>query len=193
MDKTFHGVRIGAPAATLLNLRFEQVARDGQGATKISKWRLDDGNDISATYDTERDRILYVEVDWNGNEAAERVGIDGLKFGKTTLQEIRELFGSNGFSYVDHMMFNTVRDIVTFNAFELVDTPSIVVVFITKIPDVKDLARRLNAGGREEQLGISDQFILVSVAVADEPYLDKIWGTKKIYDPASRPIKLGLR
>ena len=95
-------------------------------------------------------------------------------------------------------MLNAGRDIVTFNAFELVDTPSIVVVFITKIADAGGLSQRLNEVGREEQMGISEQFTLVAVAVADEAYFDEIWARRNLRcrkrsHQTSHPIMMRLR
>lgn len=190
MDRAFHGVRIGAPIATLQRIGLQPIDRGGSGAVKITKWKLDNGNELSVTYDSVQDRILYMEVDWNQKTSAMSVGIGKLVFGRSTLQQVRRLYKSNGFSYANHMMFEIEGDIVTFNAFELKRTPTLVVVFITKIS--AETRRHISTLPEEKQvLGeIGDHFKLDAIAVADESYLDEIWGSEKVYDPKSIAITL---
>jgi hypothetical protein len=190
MDRAFHGVRIGAPIATLQKLGLKPIDRSGSGSVKVTKWRLDNGNELSVTYDSVQDRILYMEIDWNGKTSGMSLGMGKLLFGRSILQQIRRLYKSNGFSYANHTMFEIEGDIVTFNAFELRQTPTIVVVFITKIS--AETRQHISTLPEERQvLGeIGEYFKLDAIAVADESYLDQIWGDNKIYDPKSIAIDL---
>lgn len=190
MDRAFHGVRIGAPIVSLQSLGLTPIGRSGSGAVKITKWRLANENELSVTYDSVQDRILYMEIDWSQEQAGRALGMGGLMFGRSTLGQIRRLYKSNGFSYANHMMFEIAGDIVTFNAFELKRTPTIVVVFITKLSG--DTQRHISTLPLEKQvLGeIGEHFKLDAMAVADESYLDEIWGKDKIYDPRSVPVEL---
>lgn len=63
MDKAFHGIRIGAAIQSMYKLGLNLLDRNGAGAIKITKWEQKNGNEMSVTYDSEHDRILYVEVD----------------------------------------------------------------------------------------------------------------------------------
>lgn len=113
-----------------------------------------------------------------------------LLFGRSSLQQIRRLYESNGFSYAKHAMFEIDGAIVTFNAFELKRTPTIVVVFITRIS--AETRQHISTSPEANQLlgEIGEHFKLVAIAVADESYLDQIWGCDKIYDPNSVAIRL---
>jgi hypothetical protein len=190
MDRAFHGVRVGAPIHTLQMLGLKPIDRGGSGSIKITKWQLDNGNEMSVTYDSVQDRILYMEVDWSQKTSGMSLGMGGLLFGRSTLKQIRRLYESNGFSYVKHVMFEIDDGIVTFNAFELRRTPTIIVIFITKLSD--QTQHHISTLPPEKQvLGeIGEHFKLDAVAVADESYLDDIWGNEKIYDPKSTPIEL---
>jgi predicted outer membrane lipoprotein len=189
MDRAFHGVRIGAPFVSLQNLELHQIARSGSGAIKMTKWKLDNGNEMSVTYDSVRDRILYMEIDWSEKPQGITLGMNKLQFGRSTLRQVRDIYNSNGFSYANHMMFSGEEGIATFNAFELKKTPTIVIVFVTKLSKtterhIASLPEKLEANA------ISGYFKLVAVVVADERYLDEIWGSEKIYDSNSVPISL---
>jgi len=164
------------------------MARNGDGKIKMTKWRLASGNELSVTYDSEQDRILYAELDWDFKPGSVDSGIAGLRFGASTLEHVRKKFNSNGFSYVKHMMFQTENGLVTFNAFELKRTPSIVVVFVSLLRNTSSLGPHPSDKRLSNEIG--KLFTLVAAVVADESYLDEIWGNNKIYDPTSTPIKL---
>lgn len=190
MDRAFHGVRVGAPISSLQKLGVTPADRSGSGAVKVTKFLLSSGNELSVTYDSIQDRILYMEVDWNQKTAASKVGLGALRFGKTTLQQIRRLYKSNGFSHAKHIMFEIEKDIVTFNCFELKQTPTIIVVFITKLSSAT--RNYIETLPPEKQVvdEIGQYFKLDAIAVADESYLDELWGYEKIYDPKSVSIVL---
>ena len=190
MDRAFHGVRIGAPITTLQKIGLKPIDRSGSGAIKITKYLLENGNAMSVTYDSVQDRILYMEIDWNQQTSGMDLGLGALRFGSSTLQQIRRLYKSNGFSYARHMMVPIADEIVAFNAFELNRTPTIIVVFITKLS--RDLRQHI-AGLPEDQQAIAkigEHFTLDAVVVAGERYLDEIWGKDKVYDPKSMGIQL---
>lgn len=84
MDHAFHGVRIGASAKTLQKLKLKQINRSGSGAIKMIKWALPNGNELSVTYNSETDRVVYVEVDWCRKPSAFKTGLTKHKFGVTS-------------------------------------------------------------------------------------------------------------
>lgn len=190
MKDTFLGIKIGDKSSIVHKLEYERISRGGEGQIKHIKWKLKTNNELSITYDSRQNRILYMELDWLKNEGDKEVGIDNFMFGQTTLEDIRKSFNSNGFSHAEHMMFDLEGEIVTFNAFELENTASIIVVFVTSI-SLEDKAL-IDTRPHEQQVmgAIGKYFKLVGVVVSDENYLDEIWGHKKLYDPESRPIRL---
>lgn len=190
MEKAFYGVRVGGPIQPAYDLNFERLLRKGDGTIKSIKWLLPNSNEFSVSYDSEQDRIRQIEIEWSGNEQGKEVGISDFRFNETTLQDIRKSFNSNGFSYATHVMYRGDDGVVTFNAFELAETPTLIVVFKTLLPyKVKE---KIDLLPKEKQkLGqIGEHFNLIGVSVADETYLDEVWGEVKIYDPKSNPITL---
>jgi hypothetical protein len=190
MNRAFYGIQVGGPIQPAYKLDFERIIRKGKGVTKYIQWKLPNFNQFSVSYNSEQDRIRKIDLEWGGSVNGSEVGISDFKFGETTLQEIRDRFGSNGFSYAGKVIYTTDEGIVTLNAFELRDTPTIIVVFETLISN--EAKAQIDLLPREKQvLGkIGDKFTLVGVSVADEVFLDDEWGKVKIYDPESNPIVL---
>ena len=85
-------------------------------------------------------------------------------------------------------MFKTPEGVVTFNAFELKSTPTIVVVFVTLLQNTSSVGP--DPSPEQIKAAVGGLFKLVAIAVADESYLDQSWGAKKLYDPKSIPIQL---
>jgi hypothetical protein len=190
MEHAFHGVRIGASAKSLQKLKIKQIDRSGSGAIKMTKWALPNGNDLSVTYNSVTDRIVYMEVDWCKKQSALSTGLAKKQFGITSLSDIRKAFKSNGFTYVNRVFHKTPEELVCFNAFELQNTPNIIAVFITSISQEEQNNIRAVQSDEEKLDRVGDSFKLDAIALGDEAYLDEIWGTEKIYDPTSHPIKL---
>jgi hypothetical protein len=189
LDRVFGGVRIGASVASLQKINKRPIDRAGEGAIKTTKWRLDSGNEMSVTYDSEQDKILFMEIDWNHEASGINLGVNGLKFGTSTLRQIRRRYGNNGFSYANFFMRPIADGFVTVNAFELKATPKTVVVFITKL--CGDSVRRVSELPEQKQLALMAEFFkLDAIIVADEAYLDEIWGSEKAYDPGGVPISV---
>lgn len=190
MEKAFFGIHVGGPIQPAYDLDFPRLLREGDGVYKSIKWQLPNSNTFLVTYDSEKDRILRIEIEWGGQDEGRDVGISNFRFGETRLQSIRDTFMSNGFAYAVHMMSQTKKGVVTYNAFELKDTPTIILVTKTIIPyEVKDEIDKLPP---EKQVmgAIGSYWTLIGVSVADESYLDHEWGEVKIYDPESKPISL---
>ena len=175
MDDAFYGIRVGGQAV---------------GSRKTLKWLTPEGNYLTTTFDSHDNRVLQIVVDWGGRDAQPETGISDFAFGQTTLQDIRDRFDSNGFAYAMKMMHETDGGIVTYNAFELKDTPSIIVVFKTMLGDDDRVYIETLPPERQVLGEIGAYFRLVGITVADEDFLDSIWGKNKIYDAKSAPIAL---
>jgi len=190
MKKAFYGIRVGGPVQPAYDLNFERLFRKGDGAIKSIKWCLPNLNEFSVSYDSEQDRIRQIEIKWGGNEQGKEVGMSGFRFNETTLRDIRRSLNSNGFSYATHIMYSGDNGVVAFNAFELAETPTIIVVFKTLLPYEAKEKIDLLPQEKQEFGQIGEYFRLIGVSVADEAYLDDVWGEEKIYDPKSNPIAL---
>lgn len=190
MDRTFYGVKVGGSIQPAYSLNFERIIRKGKGVTKYIQWKLPNSNRFAVSYNSEQDRIRKIDLEWGGGSNGKDVGISDFRFGETSLQEIRDRLGSNGFSYASKVMYTNDEGIVTLNAFELKDTPAIIVVFETLISNATKA--KIDFLPREKQVlgAIGDKFILIGVSVADEVFLDDEWGKVKLYDPVSNPIVL---
>jgi hypothetical protein len=138
------GVRLGASPVTIESLPYTPVAREGRGAIKVSKFKLEDGNDLSVTFNSKVNRIVFVELDWNTSSQASQTGVPGLVFGRTTLAEIRRRHGSNGFTWKSVGMQRDGDRVLAFNAYEIRDKPGGVVVYVTavKIAEFQVVGRR---------------------------------------------------
>ena len=180
------GIRIGEQASVLKKLNLEPIARDRMGSLDTAKYRLANGNDLSVTYETPAGRIVYLECDWNRNQEGAATDFPGFQFGTTTLEKIRLTNGSNGFSYKSNAMNRAGGVLFTFNAYTIKDKQGLVVVFVTSL-NIAELRKRRdnNEPGSED---VARSLTLEAVILAEETYLDQIWGKEKVYDKEAKPI-----
>jgi hypothetical protein len=181
--QTLNGVKIGSSPSTLEALQLQPIAREGRGDIKITKFKLSSGNLLSVTYDTRVDKILYIETDWNEMPNARTTGLPGLAFGATTLDDIRRKNGSNGFTWQRMGVQRDGDRLITFNAYEVRQKPGSIVVFVNML----NISEYKAAGSDEKQM--SSFLKLHAVILANERYLDQIWGEAKVYDGTSQPIR----
>jgi hypothetical protein len=190
LDIAFYGIRVGDTVDSVNKVALTMTGQSGTGTYKTKSWALPNNNTLVATYNGAENRVVRVEVEWNGNPASRESGLSNFSFGKTTLQDIRERYSSNGFAYARNIMFKRKEGIVTYNAFELSNTPSIIVVFRTRLSyHDKESIDRLEP--EQQQLGKIGQFFkLTGIIISEEGYLDHEWGNEKLFDPKSKPIML---
>ncbi len=183
------GIKIGDPMEVIEDIDLPRIARDGYGIIKICKWQMSNGNELSATYNSRQNRVIYVEIDWNHKPASADSGLSNFRFGITTLKDIRKALGSNGFSYAQTAFRGTDDKLATFNAFEIKNYPNQIIVFVTSLSISGERKKLLSADN------IAEHLKLEAVILADEEYLDEIWGQEKIYDKDSKAIfqELGLK
>lgn len=131
-------------------------------------------------------RIVYLECDWNRNAEGVATDFPGFKFGVTTLEEIRIANGSNGFSYKRNAMNTAGGELFTFNAYSIKDKPGLIAVFVTalNIAELRKLRDNKEPGAED----VAKNLRLDAVILAEETYLDGIWGKEKVYDKQSKPI-----
>jgi hypothetical protein len=143
------------------------------------KYRTKNGNDFSITF--ENDKVVYMENDWLLQQGGKKPLFTNFTFGETSLADIRNKFGTNGFTYSNRLFSSTNTHLVSFNCFELDTDKNEVFVAITGIAiEGKDQVNENN---------ISEKLKLLAIIIADKKYLDKIWGEEKVFDKNYKKIK----
>jgi hypothetical protein len=183
------GIRIGEPASVLDKLNLQPTARAHMGSMDTVKYKLVNGNELSVTYESPAGRIVYLECDWNGNPESVATDFPAFKFGITTLEKIRLANGSNGFSYKSNAMNAANGELFTFNDYSIEDKPGLVAVFVTSLNIAELRKRRDNKEPGADD--VAKNLTLEAVILAQETYLDEIWGKDKISDPEAKPIRWG--
>jgi hypothetical protein len=187
LGQSISGLHVGDSRTAVEGLKLKSIAKENQGSTETTKFRLANGIDLSVTLDIRKNRIVYIETDWNQTPEGAASDFPGLKFGSSTLEDIRKTNGSNGFSYRTTAMGESNGNLITFNAYRIENKPGIVAVFVTAL-NIAELRKKI--GNREPtQADLSGNLKLDALILADESYLDEIWGKEKTYDPANTPIK----
>jgi hypothetical protein len=168
------GLRIGNPLSQVTTIGLTPVAKNQTGPFTVMKWAFPDGNELSVTASS-NGVIDYVESDWGERQAGTVTDFPGLIYGKTTLSELRQMFGSNGFAFAQHGGAVKVKDgVVMINSYEV---GSIVATFVTKI-----------SGNPSRSQAMSGDAVLVALSIADPGYANSVWGART-YDQAYHPIE----
>jgi len=167
-------IKIGAPKTSLEKIKLEKVADDGD----MVKYRTQNGNDFSVT--TENGKVVFMENDWLQDPKGTQPLLPGLTFGKTTLRDIRQKFGTNGFVHNHASHMETETHLIMLNCFEFDSPNNEILVTITKV------AKNANV----TEATVAQELKLDAVIIADKSYLDKIWGEEKTFDPNNKKIKL---
>jgi hypothetical protein len=173
-DIAMLGVKINDNQKSLDKLKLEIVAKEDN----MIKYKTENNNDFSVT--TENGKVVYMENDWLQDPSSRQPLFSNFTFGKTTLKEIRDKFGTNGFTYKSKGSFKTDTDLITFNCFEFDSKNNEILVTITKVS--------LSEAVTEEN--IASKLKLDALIIADKSYLDEIWEKEKVFDPNFKKIKL---
>ena len=144
----------------------------------IVKYRTKNGNDLSVTF--ENNMVVYMENDWLLQPAGAKPLYSNFTFGKTSLDDIRKEYGTNGFTYVNRSIYTTETDLIAFNCFEFDSKKNEVLVVITGVSMADEDVNVDN---------ISKKMKLLAIIIADKAYLDKIWGEEKIFSGNYKKIK----
>jgi len=180
------GIEVGDPPTLLDKLNLKAVAHVTQGSTDSTKYVLPNGDELSVTSDSQAKKIVYVEHDWSRGSANTPADFPGFTFGVTTLEEIRKVTHSNGFTYRRNAMGAAAGEFFTFNAYTLANKPDLVVVFVTAF-NVSEVRNAL--GGRNPSRDEMARYLkLDGLILAREDYLDQLWGVEKVSDPENKPI-----
>jgi 3',5'-cyclic AMP phosphodiesterase CpdA len=172
------GIHIGENLAAVSRIGIPPTAKNQIGPQTIIKWRFPLRDELSVTAMIDTGKIVYIEYDWGGNSRTSLTDFPNFQFGTTTLTEIREKLGSNGFTFDKNPAGPFPDGIVLSNGYEIIDTDAIV-IFVTKI--------WFQDNPKDDLLTIANYAKLVAIILADGTYLRRTWG-KISADPAYRPI-----
>jgi hypothetical protein len=112
-----------------------------------------------------------MESEWNGKSDETGCDLHGLKFGVTTLTELRKRFGSNGFGFKERgPAMRTADGVVMFNSLEVGTS---VVTFVTKVKAVEYGA----AKERDKSVEIGDFARLDAISIAGPECARSEWAT----------------
>ena len=172
-DISMLGLKIGDNQKSLDNIELKVDVKEGN----MIKFKTENGNDFSIT--CQKGKIVYMENDWLQDVNGKQPLYSDFQFGQTTLRDIRNKFGTNGFTYNSRRAFSTDKDIIQFNCFEF-DSPNCeIFVVITKVSLTENVTED----------NVADLCKLDAIIIADKSYLDKEWGKDKSYDNNYKKIK----
>jgi hypothetical protein len=146
----------------------------------LFRWVLPDHNSFRAAVDPEGE-IVYLESSWGHQSDNTACDLAGLKFGVTTLADLRKRFGSNGFAFKKRPHVTTTDDgVMLLNSWE---AGNVVVTFYTRI-NAADYAR-VKASGESDA---APDAKLEAISLANAAYAKSEWG-EPVYDPAYKKIE----
>jgi hypothetical protein len=168
------GIKINDSQTVLKKIKLKVLAKEDGAIKYLTK----NGNEFSITM--ENGKVVYLEEDWSHKLTSSQSSFPNLIFGKTSLNKIRSIFGSNGFFYNNQYGNKTGTELMMFNCFEFNSSNNEVLVIITKIA-LKNKATEDNIG---------DKLKLDAIIIADKNYLDEIWGNDKEFEPDYKKINI---
>lgn len=182
------GIAIGTDISSLSVMGLPPAAREDTGKYVTENYRLADGNELRVTYARDESRIVYLETQWGGSKSGTATDLEGFTYGKTTLRDLTDRVGSNGYTYsgrpTEH--FSEEGALISLNSYELEEAGAQVITFVTRIPPERVAYLDGNKGGAKAD----KEFKLVAIILADPAYLDEVWGSGKVHDENYKPIKL---
>jgi hypothetical protein len=151
------------------------------GQMDVFKWRLAKGNLFTAMVDANGE-IEYLESDWGGKGEDTGCDLAGLRFGVTTLADLRKRFGSNGFGYKGRPHVRQNEDgVVLLNSYEV---ENVVITFYTRI-SAPDYAKIQASDGKESG---EEYAKLDGISLANAAYAKLEWGNR-VANPAYKKIE----
>lgn len=155
--------------------------RDKYKGNDLLRWILPDNNVLRATVDP-KGEILYLESAWGHKSDETGCDLAGLKFGATTLADLRTRFGSSGFAYKKRPRMTTTDDgVELMNSWE---AGGVVVTFYTQISQA-DYAKAQAAGTGDAAAGYAKLF---AISLTNAAFGKSEWGDR-VYDPAYKKIE----
>lgn len=168
------GMSLGDPISETRKLGSEPVAEQIDGPLIIQKYELPSGNTISLTAFRKSEKIVYIELNWGGTTSGQLTDIGAFRFGTTTLSEIRQTFGSNGYAHKERIAVPLTDGVAYFNSYGVAPEGSEALTFVS-----------VTGVGGDPANAILDTIIL-----SDAAFQGAYWGEDKVFDPAYSPVVL---
>ena len=174
------GFTVGEPVASVKGSRPAPADVSPIGSDVAMKWRDAHGSAVSVTVAGDTKQTVFIEHDWGGAPVDNDAGIAGLRFG-TTLDDLRRHFGSNGFGFRTNAVFIANNMLLGTNCYEAAGRPGVTLALVTGQPIATvDRAHPAIERGR-----------LVAVILARTRYLERMWGSDRLFDPGYHTVDLG--
>lgn len=180
--QSLSGLHVGDDVGATASLGARPSATQRMGEFTVSKWTLQNGNDLSVTASRSGRKIVFLESDFGGVRSGLASDYPGLSFVRTNLADIRSRFGSNGFAFLKGPAGMTQAGLVQANCYHVAGSVGTVACFITlvKSADEEEVIASPSSVARLAKL--------TSIILADQKYLEGIWGRGKLLDPDQKPI-----
>ena len=173
--QSFGGVKIGDPATAVAGFT-GPVTLGSQGADRFAKFTMPDGHELSLTT-RNQGPIIYMETSRNPGVPAIAPAGPGVSFGATTRGDLRTLLGNDGFTYVSRTQVPFGIGTTYFLSYDLVNQPGVVVTFAFHLTPAR------------YPLG-ADAALLDSIVVAQDWYLNEIWGPARSISTSNAAVVL---
>ena len=182
------GISIGDDISTLSILGRPPSTKENIGDYTSEKYSLKEGVRLHLIYSRNDKKILYIATDWEDLKTSIPRDFEGFIYGKTTLKDLNDKTGSNGYTYTEipPLPDSDNGSMISLNSYDLEDSNNQVVTFIMRVTPSR--TRYLNENNIST--GMDDEFKLASIILADSSYLTQIWGQNKTRDTSYKPIRL---
>ena len=178
------GVTLGADKSSLAALGAKPAAEEQREDQNIVRFSREGQPDLSVTWLTSTQSIVFIELDWAAGSVPAATGIRDFQFGATTLADIRTVLGSNGFGYKNvSVMQNDDGSLALLNCYDIAGETDHVIVFITVIATE-------NATSELAPADVGEFAKLSSIIVSKKAYLSSLWGNETVSDDGNVSITL---
>ncbi len=162
---TVEGITIGDPIEALDTIKLEKINSDvDENDVTYTSFNTRNNNYLSIT--TMGDKIVYIENDWPNESSGKQPVFTDFIFGETTLFDIVDFFGEEGFSYKGAEIVIQDTEVLFLNCFEINKGVILAIVTSAHLP--------IN----QTQEHYYKEFKLKGVILSDRKYLGEIWGTE---------------
>src|SRR5262245_19225212 len=95
--QSIEGFKVGDDMRTAAKTHPRPSVVGPQGSYAAFRWNEAGRNTVSVTASPDTGKIVFIESDWGGDATFAASALLGLTFGTSTLGDIGDKFGSNGF------------------------------------------------------------------------------------------------
>lgn len=189
--ESLNGIRLDAGRDEIEGLlgkpeNFDQLTTD----TVTGKWTTSDHNELSVTLSKITGEPVYIEKDWDGKPSDSLTSIHGVRYGSTTLNDLRAMFGSNGIGYSSNAVaLSADNSSLTLNNCWQTNTSdpdqAPLYCFITRAErkDFNNIKAEKNAGAYAK---------VDAVILARPSFLKEIWGLQAKRAPDYQPVVVSM-